>query len=393
MTTIPKLTIIYNQIIADLQTEFTITIPVFGKAFLRAFAAVMAAKIYVLYLFGGDIQRNALPDLADDANKGGTLERWGMIKLKRLPLPATAAYYNVTVNGTVGATIDALTTFLSDDDSKNPGKLFILDTAFTLVTGTDTINIRALAAGTGSDLDIGDTLTATTPLILVDAGVTVTAETISAVDAETREEYRTKVLLAYKSEPQGGAAIDYRIWGLDAAGIRQIYPYTRTGFSNEVIVYVEATVSSSSDGRGTPTAPQLTQVGEVIEINPDTSLPPQERKRRPLGVFNVEVEPITVKVIDIVINGYESYTSDAAALIRAQLDESITNKMRPFIPSCDYISDKDNILNVPKISYLIQLAVPGSVFTYVELYVDSVLTTSITFINGNIPYLDTVTYA
>ena len=61
MITIPTLSQLYNDILASLEAEMNITIPVFGKNFLRAMAAVQAAKLKLYYLAIGNLQKNILP--------------------------------------------------------------------------------------------------------------------------------------------------------------------------------------------------------------------------------------------------------------------------------------------------------------------------------------------
>lgn len=120
MTTIPTISQLYAEVLADLQNEYGVTISTVGKVMLRFIAFVQAAKLKLIYLFVGDVQRNITPDTAYSTANGGTLERWGLIKLGRNPLPATQGQYTATVTGTVGAVIPASTTFKSDDDSLSP---------------------------------------------------------------------------------------------------------------------------------------------------------------------------------------------------------------------------------------------------------------------------------
>ena len=125
--TIPTTQQLYQNILADLESNLGITIPLFGPIFLRSLAAVQAAKIKLLYLLLADVQKNIWVDLADPIAIGGTLERFGIVKLGRLPFAATAGEYEVEVTGDIGAVIPLNTTFKSNDNSLSPGFLFILD--------------------------------------------------------------------------------------------------------------------------------------------------------------------------------------------------------------------------------------------------------------------------
>ncbi len=208
MTTIPTIAQLYQGVLNDLQTQYGVTISPVGKVFLRAVAGVQAAKLKLIYLYIANVQKNIFVDTADSESVGGTLERFGRVKLNRNPFPAVAGQYSVRLSGTIGSVIRAATTFKSDDDSLNPGMIFILDDAFTLVTGTDLITIRALTSGTISALNTGDTLTATSPIALVNSSVTVVSQIQQPLDAETIEEYRQKVINSYQLSAQGGSAVD-----------------------------------------------------------------------------------------------------------------------------------------------------------------------------------------
>ncbi len=391
MINIPTIASLVNGIIADLEAQYSITIPSFGKSMLRALSSVQGAKLKLYYLGIANLQKNIFVDTAESEKIGGTLERYGRVKLGRNPFPATQGQYTLQVTGTVGATIEASTTFKSNDDAVNPGKLFVVDTDFVLTVSPDFVTIRALEAGTESRLEVGDILTATAPIANVDSEAACQAVIIEPSAAEDLEDYRQKALDAYRLEPQGGAATDYRLWSFDAQGVEQVYPYAKTGYAGEINVFVEATIADSTDGKGTPTAALLLDVAEVIELDPDTTKPLNERGRRPLGVFEVHVLPVTVKEIDIVISGFIGNTAPITALILSAMETAI-NAIRPFVAGADILENKNDILDTNKIIAVILNARPGSVFGTVSMTVDSVSYSTYTFINGNIPHLNSVTY-
>lgn len=391
MTTIPTTIELYNDILSDLEAQYGLSIPVFGKNFLRVLAIVQAAKLKLFYLSIANVQKNIFIDTAEPENIGGTLERFGRVKLNRNPFAATAGIYTVEVTGTIGAVIPAQTTFKSDDTAQNAGKLFILDSEYTLTATTDTISIRSLETGIETKLAVADTLTATAPIALVNKTATVTVETTEPSSAETLEDYRKKALDAYRLEPQGGAATDYRLWAADAQGVKQSYAYAKTGTEYQINLYVEATIADSTDGKGTPSALLLTEVEEVVEFDPDATRPSYERGRRPLQAI-INFLPVTILEIDIVINGLVGRTTDIETLIEDALTAEI-NKVRPFVAACDVLSDKNDILDTNKIIATILNARPGSVFGAITLEVDSTLYSSFTFINGNIPYVNSISFA
>lgn len=391
MTTIPTLSQLYTAVLTDLESQYGITISLFGKVFLRALAAVQAGKIKLLYLVLGNLQKNIFVDTADPEALGGTLERFGRVKLNRNPFPAIAGQYTATVTGSIGSIIAAGTTFKSDDDSLSPGFLFILDNAFTLTGTTDTITIRALTSGLVSKLAVGNTLTSTQPIALVDSSIEIDTITVQALAAETIEEYRQKSIQAFQLEAQGGAATDYRLWSYDVQGVKQAYPYAKSGDANVVNVFIEATVADSTDSHGTPSNSMLEDVREAIEFDPDTTQPTNDRGRRPLAVYEVNALPVLPKPIAIEIVGFQNLTTDIQSSIETAIRSAI-DKTRPYVAGCDVLADKNDVLDLYRISYAILSVAPGSIFSGINLYVDSNLVSTFTFDQGIIPYYDSVTF-
>jgi len=391
MIKIPTLRELYEGIVGDLQNELGVTIPHMGKSVLRALAAVQAAKLKLFYLAVGHLQKNIFVDTADSESMGGTLERFGRIKLGRNPFPAQAAQYRLRVTGTSGTPIPASTTFKSNDDAQNPGKLYILDHPYTLQAATDTLVVRALEAGLEARLSVYDELTVTAPIAGLDRTATVTEETTVPLAAESLEEYRQKAINAYQMEAQGGAATDYRLWAADVQGVKQVYPYARPGASGEIDLYVEQLPESSLDGRGTPTAELLAVVESAIEMDPDTSKPINERGRRPLGVFRVHYLPVAVRKVDLEINGFLFAFQEVKDSVEIALKSEI-EKVRPFVSGADVVAQRNDLLDKNKIIATILRARPGSVFGAVTLLIDGAGVDSYTFTQGEIPYLNQITY-
>ncbi|HTH58234.1 MAG TPA: baseplate J/gp47 family protein [Cyclobacteriaceae bacterium] len=386
MTSIPTIQTLYTQILSDLSNPTTgfSPIPVFGKIFLRALAMVQAVKLKLFYIALAGVQKNIFVDTADPEAQGGTLERFGRVKLKRDPFPAVSGVYNVTVTGSVGGVIPASTTFISNDDALSPGMLFILDTAHVMATGSDTVSLRALNQGTISKLSIGDKLTATSPLALVDSLATVSAETTQPIDAENIEEYRGKSVQAYQLEPQGGAPSDYRIWSYSVAGVKQVYPYAAVG--NDINLFVESEPSSAIDLIATPSPTMLNAVKAAIET------PSGGQAKKPLGVFQINYLPVSLKQVDINIVGYAGITPAIKDLILNSVKQWI-GTIRPYVAGADAPQDKNDVLDINKVIAVILATQPGATFSTLSIEVDGFGLASKTFINGDIPFLNSITYS
>jgi hypothetical protein len=382
MITIPTTTELFNAIIADLEGEFNITINPNGKSELRAMAATQAAKLKQMYLGIAAVQKNIFVDTCDD----DVLTRFGLVKLNRQPFAAVAGQYSVLVTGQIGGIIAAGTLFKSNDSTLNPGILYVLDNAFTLTGTTGTITIRSLTIGLTSKLEIGDTLTATAPLPVVDQIATVTVEVVQPLAAETTENYRAAILNAFRLETQGGAATDYRVWSGDAQGVQTVYPYAKPNAPAELNLFIEATPGDSIDGKGTPSALIIADVESVVNFSPDVSLPLNERGRRPITAI-VNYEPITPKTIDITITGFQGLTIPIENDLTAAFTTQIA-LIRPFVAAADLITLKNDIIDVNKLIGIIITAKPGSIFTSVSFTVDGVPFTTYQFVNGNIPYFN-----
>ncbi len=390
MIRIPTLNELYLSIKGDLEASESISIPLIGKSVIRVFAAVQAAKIKLLYLTVGNLQKNIFVDTADPEALGGTLERFGRVKLGRDPFPPRAGQYQCSVIGGVGAVIPANTTYKTNDDSKSPGVLYVLDSEFTFSNVNEMITLRALGAGLVSQLDILDELTITAPVANVEDLATVESVVIEPLDAEDIEEYRRKAVESYRIETQGGATGDYLLWSFDAQGVQRVYPYAKSGFTSEINLYIEATVADSTDDKGTPSAGLIAEVEQVVNLDPDITLDINQRGRRPIGSI-VNYLPITVKSVTIEIVDFQNNDAETTAAILATLKNTI-NSIRPFIAGSDVLEDKNDILDKNKIIGSIISIRPGSIFSSVNLYIDLVSVSTFTFENGDIPSLDGVSY-
>lgn len=391
MISLPTLIQLQTSILNDLQTEYGVNISNKQRVALAAVANTQAGKLWQYYKFVAFTQKNIWPDTADTEANGGTLERFGRVRLGRNPYQPVSGQYIVTVTGTTGAVLTGQTTvFKSNDDSLNPGILYVLDNTFIMTGSSNTITIRCLTAGEAGRLAIGNTLTLTSPIALVNSVVTVSTEAIQPLNGESIENYRNAILNSFRLEAQGGAATDYRIWAQDAQGEKQVYVYAKSGESNANNIYVEATIADSIDGKGTPTQAILDAVRDAVNFSPDTSLSINERGRRPNTVREYYL-PVSPKNVEIIITGGTFSTSQKSDILSAMTIS--VNAIRPFVAAADLEIKKNDILDTNKLNGVIYSAVPGAVYTGVTLKVAAATLLTYTFINGNIPFLLSVTYA
>jgi uncharacterized phage protein gp47/JayE len=385
MIEIPTTQELYVQIKSELETEFNITIPDVGPNYLRTQAQVLAAELRLYYLYAGKVQKNIFADTADPESMGGTLERFGRVKLGRDPFKATAGKYLCVVTGDAGAVIPANTVFKSDDDTQSPNKLYVLDSAYTMPGVSGQILLRALESGLDSQLSVSDTLSSTAPIPQVDTTATVQSEDTEPIAAESVEEYREKVIEAFRLEPQGGAQADYVLWSNEVQGVAESYPYTSGGNTNEVDLYIEATEIDSTDGKGTPSAQLITDVQSSIE---DPT--PERPSRKPISTI-VNYLPITPLDIIITISNYIDLTPAKETLIQNAL-KNYFSEIRPFLSGVDVVGEKIDTVTLNNISSVVLDAVPGSIFDTPQLDVDGNIVPSYQFEDGDIPFLNPIIY-
>lgn len=390
MRSIPTIQELQDALANDLKSKLNLSSTDL-KTVLNAFDTVLAAQFKLVYLFLSDIQNNIFPDTADTSENGGTLEQLGFIYLGRYPNPATIGIFEAEVVGSAGAVLRAGLTFKSNEDSKNPGQVFILDSEYTLTGTSDIIEIRSIKGGLDYDLNIGDELTITEPVLGVENVITITTILEQPKASENIEVYRQLILDAIQLEPQGGSKTDYRLWSADAQGVRKVYPYVRDGEAGTVDVYVEATIEDSTDGNGTPSSQLLSDVLEVIEFDPDDTKPLNERGRRPIQA-NVETLAITTIPVDVQITGLSNSSISVQNAIINNMKVHL-NDIRPYISGADLARNKNDILYSARLqSVATDVLESANFFTGFVMQVDGVTELSYVFTLGNIPYLRNVTF-
>jgi uncharacterized phage protein gp47/JayE len=390
MRNIPTIPELYENISSDLKSKLNLS-DADLKTVFGAFDSVIAAQFKLVYLYLSDIQNNIFPDTADTLENGGTLERLGNIYLNRSPNPATIGVFEALVTGTAGSVLRSGLTFKSNENSKNPGQLYILDSEYTLTGSGDNIEIRSVKGGVDYDLNISDELTITEPVVGVSNIVTITSILDQPKAQEDISIYRQLILDAIQLEPQGGAKTDYRIWAGDAQGVQKVYPYVRNGEAGIVDVYVEATEVDSTDGNGTPSATILNDVLDVIEFDPDDSKPLNERGRRPIQA-NVVSLAITPVPVNVAITGLDSNTLEVRTAIENNIKAYLKN-IRPYVAGADLSRDKNDILYAARVqSVATDVLESSNFFTNLVMQVDGVTELSYEFTLGDIPYLSNITF-
>lgn len=342
----PKTSQISDNIVAQLESSFNQTIPLLPKAFNRVLAKVLAGVFVLLYKYGGFIflQMFVSNASAQPTTINGRIIRplieWGRLIGIGDPDPGLASELTIQIS-VENITGETLQSGAQLTNSAN-GVTYITTAPILLDAAAVEVNILAVSDPSGGNgvgsignLDIGDTVSFVNPLSNVARDTLVTAQVVTGANAETVESYRQRVVDRWQKLPQGGAYADYELWGEEVSGIINVYPYT--GAPMQVNVYAEATVESSGDPDGIPTAAQLTAVEDSIQFNEDGLA-----SRRPVGAF-VNVLAITRTSFDVAVT---NLVVDNQAQIETEITSAIENfflNAEPFIDGLSILPRKDRI--------------------------------------------------
>ncbi len=295
-------------IIAQLEVTLNQTIPLVPKAFIRVLAKVLAAVIVLLFKYGGFIflQQFVKTASLEEVNINGQLisplRLWGNLIGVGDPAAGVRAQLSITI--TVEDQSGSLDAGLQLTNTGN-GVIYRLLVSVPLVAATVVGSIEAIGDQSGGDgvgtignLSDGDTVSFVNPIPKVNQNTIVASTTQTGSDDESEDAYRQRIVDRFQKRIQGGALVDFEVWGTEPADIINVYPYTGA-IAGHVDVFSE---SNGPDPDGIPNASQLAAVSSSIEFDPDELPPTGLASRRPAGTF-VNSFPITRSSFDVTVNG------------------------------------------------------------------------------------------
>ena len=349
---------INDNIIANLEASLNQTIPLLPKSFLRVLAKVLAAVFILLYKYAGFtfLQIFVATASNDETEVNGRavipLQFWGELIGVGAPTPAVQAELTIDI------TVTNQTGILPSGSqliSSATGVTYITLSAVSLNAATVQATIRAVAdqsggngAGVIGNLENGSIVSFANPLANVAKEAVVVGQIIVGADEEATEVYRQRIIDRFQARPQGGALADYKIWGEEVAGIINVYPYT--GDPGEVNVYSEATPESSGDPDGIPTAAQLDQVLDSIELD-ENGLATRRPANAAINSLPISRTDFTVDVIGLIVDNEAEVQQE----IETALDNFFQNA-EPFITG----------LSVTKSDVITKTAIGGIVYDVVN---------------------------
>ena len=341
-----------SNIIGQLETAISQTIPLLPKSFSRVLAKVLAAVYIVLYKYAGFslLQQFISSASFEETEVNGELitplVEWGRLVGAGDPIAATRAQLTLSVKvlNLIGSLPGGTQLLYA------PTGVVYLTTA-AVALSAPTITVTALASsdpgdgesepgdgsGTIGNLSPGQILQFANSPANVASNATVTGSSVVGADAESEDVYRARVLRRCQRRPQGGAYADYQAWGTEVAGIRNVFPYT--GDPGEVDVYVEAEAGPD----GIPSSPQLDAVLAAIEFDPNEAPSPTGLANRRPANAAINVLPITRAGFDVDITGFSAADpATVLAAIEQGLDEFLRAR-EPYIVGLSSLPRLDRV--------------------------------------------------
>lgn len=277
--------------------------------------------------------------------------------------PAAAGSGSITGTGAAATTYPVGVRYLTG------GISFVTTAPFTTNgAGAFTAAVKAEATGAATNREAGGTLTLADPSLYPSLSPTATVASAGiggGADIEDIESLRARTLARKSSPPQGGALPDYERFALDVPGVVKAWAYPFVGGIGTIAVYI------MFQGRTNliPTSGDIAAVQAAIDA------------RRLIRVDDVTVLAPIAEAVNVTITGLANDRPDVRAAIEANIRAVFLDRVRPGIASDPFV------LSRSWISEAISTA------TGEDRHTLTVPATDLTFTNGHIPVLGTVTYA
>ncbi len=327
---------VYNLLISSFQEQFNNKLRLLPKSFIVVLSKVLSAIYIVPFKLCGWFFLQIFPDTAsyDTVNVLGHTVR-PLIKLGdqfgvQRPMEGTAWEGSVIVHRTGINRSVAVGTQLKNDTT---GMIYCVATSTELDEDDKEVPVYCTESGMSGNLENGDILNFVNPVDFAEKETEVLQTTVKGTDAETEESYRNRVINRYRSQPQGGALADYRIWAYDAPGVLQTYPYNDEDSPGGVLIYV----AGKTDIYPTrvPDSALLTAVGRACTYNPDTGIADRKPVTAVLDPSGDEsfanIKPVKVVRFNIRITDLRDATiEDFGKAVKPELEKYFLN-CEPYI--------------------------------------------------------------
>jgi uncharacterized phage protein gp47/JayE len=277
----PPLTALRNQAVQDITTSGVPGLTgLLRNAVLRVLAWCMAGLAYSVYGYADWIARMGVPFTALDE----FLLAWAAL-VGVYPKPATSASGSAQFTGNPSVILPLGTALRRQD-----GPIYET-TAEGSVDGTGTVTVTMTATDQGAftNCDAGTAIAIMEGIEGINAAGLTVGPTTGGADSETQESLRSRMLLRYRSPPQGGAGTDYMEWALEVPGVTRAWTDGNAMGAGTVTVYPMFDLdNATNDGfplgsngvshletrpaGGVASGDQLTVADHIYPVQPVTAL-------------------------------------------------------------------------------------------------------------------------
>ena len=252
----PTLTQICDRIKTDMETRIIGVGSLLRRSTLKILSKVYGGAIHLCYGFLKYMGDQLFILTADESYLITHGTEYGLNKES-----AVCASGSIAVSGDAdtvipkGTKVQSATSYIYATD----------ESTTILADGLVSVNITALTGGADSNEDAGAVISFVSPISGVDIDAAVEEGGITGgVDAETTEEFRTRLLARKRQPPRGGSANDYVTWTKEVSGVTRAW------------------CIPAYNGIGT--------VGVAFTRDNDTSIVPNEAQREVVEGYIIEHE-------------------------------------------------------------------------------------------------------
>jgi hypothetical protein len=387
---------ISDLLAGSFQEKFNKSLRLLPKSFIKVISTVFAGVYVTLYKQIGWLFLQIFPETSywGEVVIGRTtvrpLVKWGVLIGAGEPRGGTQWKGRIRVTVTRrGSQLPAGTQL----KSALTGKLYITGEGVTLENETETIPVICAENGTAGNLQTGDFLSFVSPLGVVSRAAEVAGCVQPAVDGETEQEYRARVVGRFRSPPMGGSLSDYRHWACGVPGVLNAYPCKDTETPNGVILYVSCLPSVSPDRVPPETRELLKQAGRACVYDPETG----KADRKPLmavidPAYNetyANVKPVTIKYFDVRVDGIKGVPAgEFGEAVRPALENYFLGR-EPYIRGLSDDNNKTNTVSRNNVMSIIDRNIVSikAEFESVTMLLDGVETAAFTLKTGELAAL------
>jgi hypothetical protein len=330
------------------QEKFNKTFRLLPKSFIKVIAIVFSGVYITLYKIIGWLFLQIFPDTAYWGNvivlgiSIRPLVKWGVLMGVGEPLSGSQWRGIGTVKVLHTGSVLAAGTQLKGDIT---GKLYLTEESVELENDAAIIPLVCSENGTGGNLDSGDTLSFVSPLETIERNVTITEVVEYAIDDETEDRYRARVIHRFKAPPMGGALADYRIWANEVPGVWNSYPQKDITTPAGVLIWVAG--KPDLFPHRIPDGSLLRKVGDSCTYDPATG----KATRKPVAAIidpdcngsYTNINPISVMFFGVAVYGLSGIEVDD---FYEPCKEALDNYFMSREPYIRGLSDDNNKTNI-----------------------------------------------